>query len=240
MSTSEPLSEPPEDDRHLASLQKRGENVAFAVESVLTCFATDFIDPVIGQLFQRQHAYAHGHAEHGTMWQNVVGEVGGDIFSAVALIGAEEFCPKQMREAGRLMGDTLDPAYRLMAQTALKLDFNKEEDRERYAQWREYQQDNLARSAVMGVAGIAGNVGLQKMPWINNPSPASVIFKGKLLGVGITTGLVIGSRLAFPKATKKVDAWLATHAFAPVLEKTDKWVGRVNEDEAQLPSPGGL
>ncbi len=210
-----------EEDPKKAALQKRGENVAFAVESVATCFATDFIDPVVSHWFQREHARQHALENHGTLTHNVVGEVGGDIFSAVALIAAEEVFPKKMRSLSHRLGEMLDPFYSVMAERAVDEEITGEQRQKKIDEWKEYQKDNVAKTLVMQVAGIGGNVALQKSPWLANPSPASVIFKGKLAGAAVTAALVVGSRLLWPKQTKQVDAWLARNVFSPIISKID-------------------
>jgi hypothetical protein len=220
------LPDPPEKEARKenggeASLQKRGENVAFAVESVLTCFATDFIDPVVSHWFQREHARQHALEQHGTLAQNVIGEVGGDVFSAIALIAAEEVFPKNMRKLSHELGEMLDPVYSVLAEKAVDDKIQGPERTKKMEEWKDYQKDNVAKTIVMSVAGIGGNVALQKSPWLANPSPTSVILKGKLMGAAVTAGLVVGSRLMWPKQTKQIDAWLSKNVFSPIIAKID-------------------
>lgn len=225
-------------DARSKARHKRGENAAWAFEAVLTCFLTDFIDPVLMWHMGKKDAEKHGYEAHGTLAQNVIGEVGGDLFSAVALVGAEELFPNQMKGFSKTLGSALDPVYSRMAEYAVKDDCPPAERAEKIKEWKEYQEDNLAKSVVMAAAGIGGNIALQKSPLVGNPSPASVIFKGKLAGVGLTTALVLGSRLAFPKQTKAMDAWLGDHVFTPILDRSDRFFGVESDRRAEKEGGG--
>lgn len=218
--------------------QLRAETIAYALQHGLLNLAANFVEPYIN--LQTQKYYSHKYAPpakpgtppakplpHGDYTQNLAGEFAGDIIGMGTLITAEMLFPRQLHQCTKAIRSWLDPLYTTVAHKALAKEKGAPDYEKKVEEWKTFQERNMARTLIMMAAGIAGNVATQKL-LIKNPSPASVIFKGKLLSTTITNAVGLATRLAYPKQMNHVDEWMGKNIFAPMLndvthvaEKTD-------------------
>lgn len=193
--------------------QQRGETIAYALQGCVYNLAANLFEPYINYRLQKHYGK---DAKHGSYGQNLGGEIAGDLSGAGALILAETLMPNQlhcfMRDAGRLV----DPIYTRAAHIALAKEKDSPDYQQKVENWKTFQEKNLVRSAIMLTAGITGNLAAQKLLF-GNPSPTSLIFKGKLLSLSITTAIGLVSRLAFPEQLKAIDKAIGER-FAPALK----------------------
>lgn len=200
-------------EMQVVTAQQRGETIAYALQGCVYNLAANLFEPYINYRVQKHYGK---DAQHGSYGQNLGGEIAGDISGAGALILAETFMPNQfhcfMRDAGRWV----DPIYERAAHVALAKEKDSPDYQQKVDNWKAFQEKNLVRSAIMLTAGISGNLAAQKLLF-GNPSPTSLIFKGKLLSLSITTAIGLVSRLAFPEQMKALDRKIG-EKFAPVMK----------------------
>ncbi len=194
----------------------RGETMAYALQSGLGHLAGNIYEPWID--YQVQKHYARGTSKHGTYGQNFAGEVIGDVAGAAALIAAETLFPRELHGFLRRARSWCDPLYTGVARIALGQEACEPDFEQRIEKWKTFQERNLVRSGIIGVVGIAANVSSQKI-LLNNPSPTSVVFKGKLLSTAVSTGIMLTARMLFAKRMKQMDEWLGEKVFEPMLSQ---------------------
>lgn len=209
----------PDDDNHIPA-QLRAETMAYALQSGVYNLAANFFEPYISYRVQRHFAGStknNNQANYGNYTQNLAGEFAGDIFGASSLMMAEAFVPEQFHAASRQIRKWVDPVYEQLAQRVLS-DHKAEPDyRLQVEEWKTFQERNLVRSGFVAATGMAGNIIAQKT-LIGNPSPTSLIFKGKLASTALTTVLGLASRLAFPSQISKMDSWIGKKMFTAILD----------------------
>lgn len=213
-----PATEPPAaipSDGIKVSPQLRGETIAYAVQNGVYNLAANFFEPYVGYRVQKHYANPRTHA-YGSYSQNLAGEFAGDVSGSGTLIAAELLFPNQLHAFTRMARGWVDPFYTSVAHKVLARERNQPDYNEQVEQWKTFQERNLVRSLIMVPAAIAGNIGIQKA--IGNPSPGSVILKGKLASAALTTALGLTIRFAFPDQTKQADSWLSRHVFSPMLQ----------------------
>jgi hypothetical protein len=205
------------------SAQLRAETIAYALQSGVLNLGANFFEPYVS--YEVQKYYSHktpgGKAPaHGDYTQNLAGEFAGDLIGSSALILAEVLFPKQLHACTRTARSWLDPLYTSVAHHVLNKEKGAPDYEQQVKQWATFQEKSLVRSLIIASASIAGNVATQKL-LIGNPSPSSIIFKGKLLSTALTTAAYLTSRLAFPKQMDKMDKWMGDN----FLERMMKDVG---------------
>lgn len=192
--------------------QLRGETMAYALQSAVHNLGANLFEPYINYRVQKSYS-----RKGGSYTQNLAGEFAGDIIGASTLMLAEAVCPEQLHACTRTMRSWVDPLYTSVAHKV----FAKEKDSPDYDQkiekWKTFQERNLARSAIIATAGIAGNIATQKLV-IGNPAPTKIIFIGKLISTALTTTLGLSARFAFPEQMKSADKWMSKNIFAPMLK----------------------
>lgn len=195
--------------------QLRGETVAYAVQSGVYNLGANFFEPYLNYRVQKYYAARPG--AHGNYTQNLAGEFAGDIVGASTLILAEALIPDQLHTFIRAARGHIDPLYTSVAHAVFARECTQPDYEQKMEKWKTFQERSLVRSSIIAAAGIAGNVATQKL-LIGNPSPAGLIFKGKLLSTALTTILGLGVRFAFPKQTHGMDKWMGKNLFAPLME----------------------
>lgn len=197
----------------IITAQQRGETIAYALQGCVYNLAANLFEPYINYRLQKHYGK---DAQHGSYGQNLGGEIAGDLSGAGALILAETFMPNQfhcfMRDAARWV----DPIYERAAHVALAKEKDSPDYQQKVDNWKAFQEKNLVRSTIMLTAGITGNLAAQKLLF-GNPSPTSLIFKGKLLSLSITTAIGLISRLTFPEQMKALDKKIGEQ-FAPAMK----------------------
>jgi hypothetical protein len=200
------------------SAQLRGETIAYAVQHAVYNLGANLFEPYLNYRTQKYYSrHDPSHPGHGNYTQNLAGEFAGDIIGASSLILAEALIPTQLHAFTRKARGWVDPLYTSVAHKVLAGDKSQPDYAQEVERWKTFQERNLIRSLIMATAGIAGNVVTQKT-LIKNPSPASVILKGKLLSTAITTTMGLAVRFTFPDHMRRVDKWIGGKVFAPMLE----------------------
>lgn len=217
------------------SPQLRAETIAYAVQCALHNLIANLYEPWIGSATQRYYARKgkNPSVQYGSYLQNLGGEVAGDISGAGAMIIAEALIPERLHALTRCMRGWVDPLYTSVAHRVFDDQKDSPDYEAKVNEWKTFQERNLVRSAIMMTTGIAGNIAAQKL-LLSNPSPTSVIFKGKLLSSALTTSLNLGSRFLFPERMKGVDEWLGKNVFAPMLSNTEISAGHIDPSQSHV------
>ena len=204
--------------KHKVSNQLRGEAMAFAAQSaVYTLFANTF-EPYISYRVQKHYAERDPkHLEkHGNYSQNLAGELIGDLTGAGTLIAAEALCPGPLHYCTKQFRMAIDPLYDTVARWVFKDKKNEPDYQKTVNDWKLYQERTLARSLIVSVGGIAGNVAAQKY-LVGNPSPTKLILLGKAASTAVSTSIGLVARMAFSKQTKAIDQYMAKTFFTPII-----------------------
>lgn len=207
-----------------------GEDIAFGLQQTVTCLATDFIDPFVSAWVQRRL----GKEDPSMLKHTVKGEVLGDGAAFFIFLAMQKWMPTPVQHLKHAALKHFDKTYDKMARSSLSgwaSDHNISKDSEQYRhkveEWKQFQADNFAKSTVISLGSIISNVAVQK--WSGNKNTIPVIALSKGIGAAITMGTVLGSRLAFPQATRRFDREMGR-----LVHKVHSAVG-VDRDDA-IPS----
>jgi len=233
-------------DKNVVTKELRGETIAYALQNGLYSLAANFVEPYIGYRTQKYYSVHDAkHPAYGNYTQNLLGEFVGDVAGAGSLIIAETVTPKLLHTILRNARTLVDPLYTTVAHRVFAAEKSSPDYEQKVQQWALSQERNLVRSSFMATFGIVGNIAAQKF-LIGNPSPTSVIFKGKLLSSLFTTSLGLAARIAFPRQLKGVDNAIAKK-ISPLLEDVHgvasvppaaTYAGKIADPTNGNPGPG--
>lgn len=213
----------PNTPTRLPSAQHRGEVIAYALQNGLFGFGANLFEPYVNSSVQKMLAHRQkGRAQqkaYGGYFQNLLGEVAGDVAGVSVLVAGETWCPVALHTVLRNMRQTIDPLYNTVAQWVFSDEVGSPDYQKKVDEWKLAQERNFCRSAIMSVAGMTANIAAQKL--VLNEAPISAIFKGKLCSSVLTTSLGLAARVALADQTKGIDVWLSKNLFAPMLRKQD-------------------
>lgn len=217
------VSGEPEPNKNTVSAHLRGETMAYALQSGIYNLAANCFEPYINYRVQKYYSGTgkDHQVAYGNYPQNLAGELAGDVIGSSALILAEALFPEQTHFCTRAMRGWVDPLYTSVAHRV----FAKEKDTPGYEKkvedWKIFQERNLVRSLIIATAGIAGNITVQKT-LVGNPSPARIVFAGKLASTALTTTIGLVTRLTFPDKMRSLDNWISKKIFVPFMEDAGK------------------
>lgn len=206
--------------------KKFGEDIAFGIQQTAACWATDFIDPIVGEKIQHRLGDA-AKMPKGSTW---VGEVVGDSAAFFTFLGIQKFAPIITRTLHKISRKLFDGFIEKGAKGHLKHwakehnvaidspEYNKEMEA-----YKEFQADNIAKSFIISAASIGLNVGTQRA--IGNENKIWVIAVAKIAGALITVAGMLGLRFVLPQTTRKLDDELSQRYFSPLIQKTQKLFG---------------
>lgn len=225
------------EDKKKEDREKLGKDIAFGIQQTAACFATDFIDPIVGQKIQKRFEDATHKA---ALKETFVGEVVGDTTAFFAFLGIQRYAPwvtESIKKATKaVFGGLLDSSGR----RHLRLWAKKNQvspDSERYHKkledWKDYEADNIAKTAVISTASVAANVVTQRAT--GSTHKYWVITMSKLAGAAITMAGTLGLRFMFPHTARRLDDKLSDKVFTPLVHKTQKLFGAAEVDNAAEP-----
>ncbi|MGE0754837.1 MAG: hypothetical protein AB7L92_06720 [Alphaproteobacteria bacterium] len=189
----------------------RAENMAYASQSVLVNIAANVIEPKLNEKWQGR--YARNNPEffnqpqgkrYGSYWQNFGGEIAGDVGGGMTLFLASAFAAAPTQAFIDFTGRLVHPIFQTLGHIAFKEQFNEPDYQAKVDKWSRFQERNFARALIVGAGGITANVAAQKFAF-KNPSPAKVIFQGKLMTTGLTNSVMLGARIYAPQKMKDLD-----------------------------------
>ncbi len=125
------------------------KDVAFGTRQTITCFLTDFIDPVVGLWFQKKSEDEH---HKGTAAHSVIGEVVGDSVAVFMFLGQRKWFPQPINMLKNGIAKMRDKAYTKEAKKILRAE-HIPEDAPDYQQkldaWKDAQAENFANTTVL-------------------------------------------------------------------------------------------
>lgn len=193
--------------------QLRAENMAYAAQSVVFNLAGNLYEPVIQSWVQKRYAMEQGTPKQAGSWfQNVAGEFFGDVGGSTGLFLASSLVPDATQGFINSVGRMVHPVFHTVGHAVFKDQFNEPDFQAKVDKWTTFQERNFARSLIVMAGNISANIAAQKYA-IRNPSPAHIIFKGKLASTGVTSALNMGLRLFAPQKMKDFDAKLGRKYF---------------------------
>lgn len=189
----------------------RAENMAYASQSVVVNIAANVVEPWLNKKWQRYSAkrdlaqYNQPKGQrYGSYWQNLGGELIGDVGGGTTLFLASAFAPGVTQGFINFTGRLVHPIFHTLGHIAFKEQFNEPDYAAKVNKWADFQEKNFARSLIVAAGNISSNVAGQKY-LIKNPSPAKVIFQGKLMTTALTNSLMLFARIYAPQRMKNFD-----------------------------------
>ena len=207
------------------------ESIAYAIQTTLTCYFTDWIDPIVNKIWQDRYAARTG-TQTGTWSQNVVGEFAGDAVAGASIVFAEQLFTPQMQWLSHHMAKPLRPVYNLLAPLMVDKDKNDPDYQKAVKGWIYDQEEALGNTMLFSVVGTGANIVLQKSA-LGSPVPAMEIFKGKVVGVLTSAALILGARAFLPTQTKQFDNFIEDKAVKPIMKPIRGGLGLPPEEEEQ-------
>lgn len=209
-----------------------GREIAYGIQQSIACWATDFIDPVISKWYQKNHGNQQHEVTDVHTWG---GEIAGDSAALVAYLAAKRFFSKPIDMVIGGVKHFADSKLSKMGKKAISpwaeahgIDENDSRYQRKLAIYKDYQAENVVDSAIIAASATGLNVLAQKHLFKNQQN-YSTILNGKLLGAGLTFGLMAGLRIIFPNATKALDNELDDRYISPVIKAAKKTLG-INEE----------
>lgn len=215
------------EDHHPKTKDKFGEDIAFGIQQTVACWATDFIDPFVSAKVQ---GWMGDKNKSGTLKHAFKGEVVGDTAAFFIFLAMQKVLPQPVEWLTEKARKHFDTIYDKMARNSLSgwaQDHNLTPTSERYQhkleEWKQFQASSFAKSAVISIGSVVSNVAMQK--WSGNQNSIAAITISKAIGAGITSGVILGSRLMFPQATSKLDKEMDRNFISPLIHKTQRLFG---------------
>lgn len=224
----------------------KAEDYAYTINHALACTATDLIDPYVGDWTQKylkrrfSVGCGHDHSDDksGTKFQNIVGELVGDFGAVPLTILVQRHMPWLMNAIRYAAEPILGDFFRHGAKEAAKnravdalqqgVPYSAEAYRAHAKEIYRYEMQHLPQGLVWTASAIGLNIATQKA--IGNPSPASHIFAGKLVGSGLSTGLLFGVRGLAPETAHRWDRWATSNVLLPGAKVIGKLIGVHEKD----------
>jgi hypothetical protein len=227
MSADTPTSDIP--SRDLPKDKRTGREIAFGIEQTIACWATDFIDPAVGQWFQNKHGHKDHHVSAKHTWG---GEIAGDSAAFFVYMAVKRLLTKPVDMFTAGVKRALNPVYDKLGRKSLEqwrqaqhLEFDDALYQRKLESYKEFQAENWVDSGIIAVSSTALNVAVQKQ--LGNHQPVHIILGGKLIGATATIATMLGLRTAVPDA---IDDELSDRYFSKVARATGRAFGIKPED----------
>ena len=213
--------------------QRLAHEVSYGLKQTLTCWATDFLDPPISSWYMK-HFGKKGQG--GGIEQTAGGEVVGDTAAFFAYIGLKQMfrSPIDMAiNAVKSMGDAslTRMGKKSIAGWARSHGISEDDPRfkQRVEDYKQFQAENIVDSSIISVSATGLNVLAQRHMFGNNQTYGTIL-KSKLLGAGLTLGVMGGMNIVFPAASKAFDNELEERYVSKIIHKTKKMLGLKTDD----------
>jgi len=223
--------------KHSKTRQQRlGDDIAFGVQQSVACLATDWLEAPIGNWVQKKFATSQNQ---GTLAHNYIGEVTGNLGSLITFLGLRQFFPQSIewikKGAASVFGGFYEKAgHKSIKQWAAShhVGEGSAKYQEKLAEWKDFQADNFAKTAVIQTTNLVFNIAGQKA--FGSSHKKRIILLGKLIGGVVTAAVVLGFRLIAPKTAKQLDDELSDRYFTPLVYKTQKLFGAETKDKEEF------
>ena len=245
-STPENTGLSPEEYERRKTTEAQMEDYAYTINHAIACTATDWIDPLVGNQYQKlinnlsgNTEHGHSHGGEGNLWRWVVGEFVGDFGAVPVTVMFQRWAPGFMNSLRSVMEPVLGPLFRRGAHTATHkwakeqgISTESQEAREHERQIYEHEVRHLPQALMWTASSSAINIATQRA--LGNHGPIWQLATGKALGAAITAGLVVGFRGFAPHTAEKWDNWTSKNIFLPLTEVVGGTIGVKKEDVERL------
>ncbi|MFO0388569.1 MAG: hypothetical protein ACK502_02460 [Alphaproteobacteria bacterium] len=225
--------------RDLPKDKRTGREISFGIQQTIACWATDFIDPAVGQWFQNKHGHKHHHVSAKHTWG---GEIAGDSAAFFIYMGVKRLFTKPMDMFTAGVKHALNPVYEKLGRKSLEqwrkaqhLEVDDPAYQKKLEAYKEFQAENWVDSGIIATSSTAMNVLVQRK--LGNHQPIHIILGGKLIGAGATIASMLGMRTAVPDATKKLDEELSERYFSKIARGVGKIFGVSPDVGAPVETP---
>lgn len=195
------------------------------------------------------HDHDHDHSHDGenkssiSKW--VIGELTGDFGAVPITIAFQRFTPGLMSAMRSVMEPFAGPAFKLGANLSAQswarkneIDPTSDVVKEKASDIYEHEMRHLPQAFVWTASSVAINIAMQRK--LGNDGPLWHMLAGKLNGVAISTGAVVGGRAIMPQTARKWDQWTSDNIFLPMTKLVGKVAGIKDEDVERMAIKEGL
>ncbi len=218
--------------------QRLNHSLLYGARQTFFCFATDAVEPFINKWFQNKV----GDKKHGvvTNTQTVVGEVAGDFAAFGVYVGLKTFFATPVNMVISSVKDIGSPILTKMGrnsvtQWAKEHDVSEDDPRykKRVEDYKTFQAENAVDSAIIATSATALNL-LAQRQLLKNEQSYMTMFKGKLMGAGLTLVAMFASSVFFPKQTRRVEDKIEETLVNPGMKIFKGLIGVKDEPESVI------
>lgn len=195
-------------------------DLTYGLEQTAMCFATDFIDPEFGRMYQNKFGIPEYNIGREEVWG---GEIVGDLMGLVGYLATKRMFRKPLAH----MTDQVEQVFDPFIDKAGRRTINKwaseqgvsEQDpeyQEKLTAYKKFQANTIMDTTMVGAYATAANIVAQRYMF-GNKNPWSVISVGKLGGAAITMGAMFATRTILPDTTHSLDKELNHRYISPIV-----------------------
>ena len=216
--------------------ERQAEDIAYTINHAFACTATDLAGgPYVGHTILRHVFHKHSHAADWFISEGI-----GDFIAVPITVAVQNRAPRVVDGVRKVMEGTLGWAFRKSAHrearawardNAVTPDSEQAKDKEQ--QIYHYEIEHLPQAAVWTATSFAFNIAALKLfdkhlhhEDHDHGAESLLALAGGLLGSKtFSTGLVVGTRAAFPDKAQKWDGFAARHVYLPATKGVSKLFG---------------
>lgn len=213
--------------RDLPKDKRFGREISYGIQQTFACWATDFIDPVLGMWIQNKW----GDKSHKATASHTFG---GEFFGDTAALGVYLFSKRVLTApvdwsiavTKKICDPLLDWAGRRTLSQWREKHRVAEDDaryRRKLEMYKDFQAENIVDTGIIGSSSVVLNVATQRV--LGNRQSYGIMLASKMAGALITMAGMLGLRTALPSATKTLDDELSARYFSPVIRFTKRLFG---------------
>lgn len=201
----------------------RGKDVSYTVNHTLSCYLVDAVSQIWPYLDHKHDRESHGHHDHGTLGQFIIGEFLGDAAAIVPTLAFQRLAPGFMQGMANVMEPVVRPLFQWSAERNASawarhegLLPNSPEAKEKAQQLYRYEIDHLPQAVVWTALGAPMAAGMHKL--VKVPGDYMPLVWGQYKGKLISSGLLVGARGFAPDKMHQFDVWTSKNIYTPVAK----------------------
>ena len=216
--------------------QRLNHSLLYGARQTFFCLATDPLEPFINKWFQNKV----GDKEHEvTNKHTFVGEISGDVAAFGVYVGIKTFLSAPVNATISAVKSIGNPVLTKMGKKNIARwaeEHHVSEDDPRYKkrvdEYKTYQAENAVDSAIITVSSTGLNL-LAQRHLLHNEQSYMTMFKGKLMGAGLTLIAMFSSSVLFPKQTRRIEDKIEEKLVNPGMKIFKGLIG-VNDDPEEV------
>lgn len=225
MKQETPRSEDTLPHEHRDKERRFGRNIAYGIQQTITCFLTDFIDPIVGKWFQTKVGNKEHEVTHQQVWG---GEVAGDLSAFGIYMIMKQGLTKQVDAVTGWVKSFADASLTKAGKLSLKpwakahyVSEDSKEYQKKLEAYKNFQAENMVDSSIIATGATAMNVVVQR--GLGNKQALATILGGKLIGTFTTLTAMLGLRAAAPETMNTLDNEIEQKYVTPPT----RWIKKV-------------